>query len=240
MFKYLKWELIDDIKNMKIFYFIIAFIYLLVFLLPSDFQSNIITNFISLAFYLFLLISVFMSFFYGAKKTMDSYKKPTFLLESMIPLSPRKIILLKYLLAIVYNFIYALIFMIGCIILFSKVDINLIESFVKTIFSMDLDVWKSLFKLFLFVISSSMAFTALISLVFVVLKSYWPNGNKGYGIISYFISSFIFNLISSSLIDYLLNYSYYEIIYSVLMLLLVFVCYLFNVWLVENKLEIYS
>ena len=100
MFKYIKWELIDEFRRKKLLAAFVAIVYLLVLITPGD---ATLMRYLIIPITIILCGSLFLSFISGAKKTMDSYQNKTFLLESMIPLSPNKILLAKYILAIIFN-----------------------------------------------------------------------------------------------------------------------------------------
>ena len=104
MSKYIKWELINEFKNKAILFGIIAVVYFLVLVVP--YSDNVFSSFLYLAFFIIMSLTTILSFTYGANRTMNSYKNQTFLLESMIPLSPKKILLAKYILAIFFDFIF--------------------------------------------------------------------------------------------------------------------------------------
>jgi hypothetical protein len=100
MFKYIKWDLIDEFRKKKLIIAFVALIYALVLIVPED---STIMRYLILPMTFILIATFLMTFISGAKKTMDSYQNQTFLLESMIPLSPNKILLAKYILPIIFD-----------------------------------------------------------------------------------------------------------------------------------------
>lgn len=237
MFKYIKWELINEMKSKAILFGLIAVIYLLVLILPSS--DSVIMTCIYMIFTIILLLTLLMAFIYGAKRTMDSYKNQTFLLESMIPLSPSKILLAKYILAIVFDFLFCLIFVLGFAVIFSKANINLLEEIVQYYFKADFDTKTVIARMFLLTISSTIAYTSLTSFIFIGLKSFFQNG-KALKIISYVVSYIIFSLISTSLTKSYDLIANYDLIFSLIMIIITIICYGGSVLLIENKLEVYN
>lgn len=240
MFKYIKWELIDEFRRKKLLAAFVAIVYLLVLITPGD---ATLMRYLIIPITIILCGSLFLSFISGAKKVMDSYQNKTFLLESMIPLSPDKILLAKYILAIIFNLIYTIIFVLGLAVVLNKADINLIKEILDELWSLDFDEWLVLIRTFILLLSSSIASTSLITLVFLMLKSFFPNG-KGLKIISFILSAVIFNIITTSfLADFLENISkleYADLVFSALLLVFAAIGYFCSLYFVKNKLEIYN
>ena len=240
MFKYIKWDLIDEFRKKKLIIGFIALIYVLVFLLPED---SSIMKYLYIPMTLILLGSFFMIFISGAKKTMDSYQSQTFLLESMIPLSPNKILFAKYIIAIIFNVLYCIIFVLGLSVVLAKADINLIKELLEYFYSLKIDEWLMLIRVFVFLISSSIATTSVTTLVFLMLKSTFPNG-KGLRIISFIVSGIIMNIITSTFLsgikNLILESEIGDIYFSISLLVLATIGYFASVWFVKNKLEIYN
>ena len=232
MFKYIKWELINELKNKKIILATIAIIYFCVAFIPSF--DNLLMNFIVLSFTIILIGTFFLAFFYGTSRTVNSYKSQTFLLESMISLPPSKILLAKYIIAIILNLAVSIIFVTGLSIVFSKEEIilGLLKMFIDT----DFETKTIIFRTFIFILSATTAFTSLAILTFITLKSLSPN-SKGLRFVSLFISLFILTMISSSIAD---NQITNNLVYSIVMIIVSIICYLCSVWFIEHKLEIYN
>lgn len=237
MSKYIKWELINEFKSKTLMFGVIIAIYLLAAILtPGD---GVFVGLIFLAFGIIIIASSFLTFFYGANRTMDSYKKQTFLLESMIPLSPKKILLAKYILAILFNLLFCIIFVFGVSILLLKADIDILQILSNLILHSSFEQKTAIMKLFLLTISSTISFTSLVSLVFITLKSFFPNG-KAQKIISYILCFFIQYLISYLSFKIIGNSSNSNILYSIIMLVFSVVYFFGSAWLIENKLEVYN
>ncbi len=240
MFKFIKWELIDEFRRKKLIYAVIAVVYLLVLITPEN---------TSLKWYLVLPITVILSgsfifsFMYGAKRTMDSYQNKTFLLESMIPLSPNKILLAKYILAIIFNFLYTIIFVLGLAVVMKKLDINLIKTILEALYSLEFDEWLVLVRVFILLLSSSIATTSLTTLTFLALKSIIPNG-KGLAVVSFVVSAIIINFVTTVFLkDFLAAISELalaDFIFSLILLGVSVAAYFASLWFVKNKLEIYN
>ncbi len=236
MFKYIKWELINELKSKKLLLGVIAVTYLLVYLLPAS--DNAIMDFIYLLFSIILIGTGVMAFFYGAKRTMDSYKNQTFLLESMIPLSPSKILLAKYILAIFFNFVFCIIFVLGLSVIVAKADVNLIDLFIQGFLQLDADGKTFILRAFIQMISYTIAYTSIISLIYIGLKSFFPNG-KGLRSISYIVALFLLSLLQNALAENL-PAANYDIITSLIMLVITILGYGASVWFIQNKLEVYN
>lgn len=236
MFKYIKWELINELKSKKLVLGVIAITYLLVYLLPTS--DNVIMNFIYLLFSIILIITGIMAFFYGAQRTINTFKNKTFLLESMIPLSSSKILFAKYLLAIFFNFVYCIIFILGLSVIFAKANTNLIELFINGFLQLDADGKTFILRAFIQMISYTIAYTSIISLLYIGLKSFFPNG-KGLRGISYIVGIFLLSLVQNALANNIISANY-DIITSIIMLIISLACYGASVWFIENKLEVYS
>lgn len=240
MFKYIKWELIDDFRKKRLIFGFIAIIYLLVLIFPGDSQ---IMKYLVLPLSIILMGSLLLTFIAGAKRTMDTYQNQTFLLESMIPLSPNKILLAKYILAIFFNILYCIIFILGLSVVLAKADINFIKEILNDLFSLSFNEWTVLFRVFFVLLSSSIATTAMTTLVFLFLKSIFPNG-KGLRIIAFIGSGVVMNVIAStflaSLIELFKNSDIADVFYSLILIGMSVVCYFISVYFVKNKLEIYN
>jgi ABC-type transport system involved in multi-copper enzyme maturation permease subunit len=201
-------------------------------------DDNFFQDLIMLGFFITISVSFFGTFFKGTKTVIDSFDKKTFLLESMIPLPPKKILLAKYLLAIIMNTIYFIIFCLGImVIIFNSSGFQgIIESLDNLIKNFELFSFiETSFSLFLL----SITFMSLAILCFVMAKVINPNSknSKFIGIVAAVISLytiiFILTLIWSS--------SNGNIYVSDLLYITVSVCsYFYTSYLIENKLEIYT
>ncbi len=240
MFKYIKWDLIDEFRKKKLIIAFVALIYALVLIVPED---STIMRYLILPMTFILIATFLMTFISGAKKTMDSYQNQTFLLESMIPLSPNKILLAKYIIAIIFNVLYCIIFILGLSVVLAKADINFIKELLEAFFSLKIDEWVVVFRVFLLLLSSSIATTSLTTLVFLMLKSVFPNG-KGLRIISFIVSGVVMNIVTSTflaeLFKLLEDSEIGDIFFSIVLLGLSTIGYFISVWFVKNKLEIYN
>ena len=239
MFKYMKWELREELKNKRIILLFIAIVYFLIYALPS---KNFLYNYICIPYGFILLGSLFLSFVYGTKRTLDSYKNQTFLLESMIPISPGKLLLAKYILAILANIFYVIIFIIGMCIMLAKVDISTIKEIIELLFSLKIDEIAILMRIFIVLLSTTIACTSIITLIYLMLKSFFPNA-RGLRIISFIIGGIVLDIISNVLFskaEYLDKINYEDIVYSLIFIAISVICYFISVWFVKEKLEVYN
>lgn len=242
MSSYIKWEFKSIFKKNTIWFSAIAIIYLLEFvILKSGGLDNTIAGLITIAFNFILMISVFFAFIYGTKRTIDTFSKPTFLLESMIPISASKLLLAKYLIAIVMNIIYAFIYILGIIIVMSAVENATLREMLGEIGEFIINNPINILRVFIVMIIASTAFTSIVTMVFCFFKSKFPNG-KAVSVISYILGYFLFGFVISLFLEMIGNVdtTYFDIIMDGFMLIMATLGYLGTVHLVENKLEIYN
>ena len=129
MANYIKWDLKDYFSNKYTLFICVGVVYLLSAILPYD-STFFLSGMIHFAFFIILYVSLVFSFIIGTKRVVDTFKKKTFLLESMIPLSVNKILLSKFILGFVINFLYSFRGIIGLsILLFKGIDVNIFELF---------------------------------------------------------------------------------------------------------------
>ena len=239
MFKYIKWELFDFRKSNFRILILISAIYGLFYFIPFS-NDGFLTTLIALSFFIVIFVSCFSIFIYGSKKVIDTFRKPTFMLESMISFSPYKILLAKYLLAILLNFICAFIFIFGILIVVAKMStfpkaLNvLVELFV------DINII-DLLRSFIYLVILSTTFTAIVTFCYILSRCLFPNrkGSIIFGIILWYFITYIteefFNFISLDISSFI-GFS----ILSIIRILFIAGLYLATVKLIENKLEIYS
>jgi len=235
MSNYIKWEL-KDYFSKKLFFFIgIVAIFILSAIIPYN-TNFFLGGLIHFCFFMIVFVSLGFSFIIGTKRITDTFTKKTFLLESMIPLSVKKILLSKFLIGFLINFIYSLIGIIGLLIILVKGgDINI------------LDIFDGLFKVFntetfirfcIAYIISILAFIATVMLCYIIGKVIKPNG-KGNKIIAVVIWFFIFYTISyiSAMIG---TNTEPDLILDLIYALTTIASFYISAWLIENKLEIYN
>lgn len=242
MSSYIKWEFKSIFKKNTIWFSAIAIIYLLEFvILKSGGLDNTIAGLITLAFSFILMISAFFAFIYGTKRTIETFSKPTFLLESMIPISASKLLLAKYLIAIIMNIIYAFIYILGIIIVLAAVGNETLIEMLGEIGEFIIDNPINILRIFITMVIASTAFTSIITMVFCFFKSKFPNG-KAVNVISYILGYFLFGFVLSLFIEMLgdINTEYLDIVMDGFMLIMAALGYLGTVHLIENKLEIYN
>lgn len=243
MSSYMKWEFKSIFKGNKVWFLTIALVFLFEFIfIKMDAIDNTLGGLLTIAFTIILMISAFASFLYGTKRTLDTFKKPTFLLESMIPIPASKLLLAKYIIAIVMNIIYTFIFVFGIFLIMAAVEDSLVVKMLGEMGKMILDHPIYLLRVFISMICYSTAFTSIVTTVFCFSKSKFPNG-KALGIISYILGYFAFGLLMSLFSDVMAGVSvgeYLDFVVDGFMIILIVLGYLGTVHLIENKLEIYS
>lgn len=236
MANYIKWELKDYFYKKYKLFIGIGIIFLLTAIIPDNSES-FFAGLIYLAFFLIMIVSLSFSFIIGTKRITDSFKKKTFLLESMIPLPVKKILLSKFIIGFIINFIYSFIGIIGLGIILSKgANINLFDVFNEILENMNaLDF----IRFCICYILSILTFMATISFGFILSKVLRPNGkgNNLLSIIIWFILLYTIGYIISSIgYDYNEGDIVLDIVYTITTLL----SYYVSSWLIENKLEIYK
>ncbi|MBR4672567.1 MAG: hypothetical protein IKO78_05165 [Bacilli bacterium] len=240
MFNYIKWELKDFLKKgYKLFLFVIA-IFVLFLILPIDAKSsgsNPLIGLVTLLYSLIFMASLFGSYFVGTYKVNKSFNKKTFLLESMIPISAKKILLAKYLFGILINLFYLLTALLALIIFVIK-GVGLENTFegLKFLFeNLDLVVF---LKLAVTLFITSLTFMSSVVLFYVLIKCIFPKSNNWIvGIILTIITIYILSFYSNTFVD-LREVSIYA--YWAVFLGISAVCYWITSYLIENKLEIYN
>lgn len=237
MFNYLKWELRNYFYKKYLWFGIIGLVFLLTAIIPlrsDDFFSGLI----HIAFIMIIYIALFGSFFVGAKKIVDTFSKKTFLLESMIPQSVKKILLSKFILGIVLNLLYSLITIIG----FSIVIVKGIgfENFMKGISEIfeNITLWSFLRFSFTYILST-ITFMSLVMFGFVLAKVIKPNG-KGSKVLGAIIWLLIVYTIGWILASINIDIDNVELFFDIVCIVISAIMYFATAWLIENKLEIYN
>lgn len=240
MFKYIKWEILDDLRKKKVIYGSIAIVYLLTLILPLESR---VLNYLGLPLSIILYGSLVLSFVSGTIKIMKSYENQTFLLESMIPLSPNKILLAKYLLAIIMNVFYCLVFILGLSIILSKADVNLIKALFEIYKKLESLKSGIVLRIFFLLFSSTTLTTSFITLVYLALKSTFPNA-AGLKIISFIGGGVILNVLAGEflvkILKTLINSEIGDIYFSLILLGISAIFYFASLYFVKEKLEIYN
>ena len=239
MFKYIKWELKSLLKSYTKIILVIGAIIGLMAIVPIK-NDNFFTGLISFAFGITVMILMFGTFFFGTKKVIDTFKKPTFMLESMISFPPYKILLAKYLLAIILNGACAILFSFSIAVVFFRLtSFPILLELIEGIFNISnlADIIKTLITMFIY----STSLTSLVTFCYILSKSLFPK-SKGaliLGIIVWYISS--------SLISYIIDMmpsgispDASLIFVNLIHLAFVAIFYICTVKLIEDKLEIYN
>ncbi len=231
MFNYLKWELKDYLNGQTKWFIAIAIIFALVLI------SGLDVLLISLAFLIIMLLSLFETYFAGTKHAVDTFSKKTFLLESMIPVSGKKILLAKYILGIIINTIYGFIVFLGIIVISIKgIGIENTLEGLKEIINYQNPV--ELLQTLLTIICSSTLFLSIVVLCFVGAKALNP-GNK-YDKIVGFVFAYIALYFTSTFLNNAFGKDVNIMLVNLVFLCITSVAFFITSYLVENKLEIYS
>ncbi len=243
MFNYIKWELKDEIRRKYIPLIVAVVVYLLFLILP---EKSKLLDYATIPFVIIMLGSLAMSYIYGTYRTMRSYENQTFLLESMIPLSPNKILLAKYILAIIFDVAYSIIFVLGLATIlfkFSQNDLELIKDIINLFFHLKIDEVTIILRVLFMMLSSTIAFTSFSTLVYLIIKSILPNFKRVVPI-SFIAGVLLFSILINGTLreffDTLDSLGEFDIIYSVSLLIVSVICYFASVWFIKNKLEVYN
>lgn len=235
MLKYLKWELKNYFNHKYLWFIFIAVIYLLIAIIPKD-SNGFISGLILILYTIVVVVSLGGSFILGTKKVIDTFSKKTFLLESMIPYSAKKLLLCKYLLGIIINLLFSIIGIIGLSIIIVKgvnfeFLMNLIKYFIDQISLID-------FLRFSFtLILSTVTFMSFIVFGYIVGKVIRPGGkgSKFVGVIIWIILFYTFAWFMRNV-----NSNNIELISDITYIVTSTILFFITSWLIENKLEIYN
>ena len=236
MFNYLKWELKDYLGTKYKWFAMFGIIYLLVLIISND-GDGFLVGLVGLLYSIALISSLLGTYFAGTKHAVNTFNKKTFLLESMIPTSAKKILLAKYILGIIINFIYLLLVVLGLITIMIKgFGVSNTLEFLQNI--IDITDPVKLFEGILLLICSSVAFLSVVVLCFVGAKAMNPAGkhDKVVGFILAVIVLYIVSYLVSSIISGTSSTYLTDLIYIIISTIAFFI----TSYLVENKLEIYS
>lgn len=230
MFKYIKWELKSLFRKYTKILIVFAAIIGLMAIIPLD-GDSFLAELVTFAFIIMVLVLLLSTFVFGTKKVIDTFRKPTFMLESMISFPPHKILLAKYLLAIILNTICAimLVLSISVIVYRAAGFSEVLEMFN---ISLDIDTVETLITLLV----SSTLFTSTVTLCYVLAKSLFPKG-KGAVILGIVIWYLGVGILAELLESFNLNSVW---MFNIVQLAIISLCYLGTVKLIENKLEIYN
>ena len=229
MFNYIKWELKSIYRKYTKVLIAMAIIMGLMGVIPLE--ENVITEAISFAFVITMMILMLSTYVLGTKKVLYTFRKPTFLLESMISIPPSKLLLAKYILAIIINVICSILLVVGICVILARAE-SLIEILEFLNIKIDFEVIEVLITLLI----SSTFFTSTVTLCFVWLKSMFPKlkGSLFFGaLVWYFAVSFFMGILSELNIESIWVLNFIE-------LLIIGLSYFGTVHLIENKLEIYN
>ena len=236
MGNYIKWDLKDFFSNKLIFFICIGAIYLLSALIPYD-SSSFFGGLIHFSFFVILYVSLAFSFVIGTKRVVDTFRKKTFLLESMVPLSVSKILFSKFLIGFIINFLYSFIGIVGLsILLFKGVNINIFEMF-DVLFS-NITVVEFL-RFCVVYLLSILCFMSVVVLGYIIGKVIKPNGkgNRVISVIIWFICFYFISYITNDILSYSI---YLDFTLDIIYVVSILVSFFITSWLIENKLEIYN
>lgn len=235
MAKYIKWELKDYFSKKFLLFIGIIAIFILSAIIPYK-SEFFIAGLIHFGFFLIVYVSLGFSFIIGTKRITDTFTKKTFLLESMIPLSVKKILLSKFIIGFLINIIYSIIGIAGLSIIFIKSgDINLFDMFNGLFKVLNTEYF---IRFCITYIISILAFMSTIVLCYIISKVIKPNGkgNKLITIVMWFIIFYSISYIAA--IISVENYT--DLVLDLIYTITTLSAYFISSWLIENKLEIYN
>lgn len=241
MCNYIKWELKSVLAEKKVTLITILVVFILQFLfIKLDVLDTFLGGIVSMVFSIILIVCAINSFFAGAKRTMDTYNKPTFLLESMIPISSGKLVLSKYLIAIVLNFFYIFVFILGIymVLFLALEDVGMVEIFLEYFGELIQENLGSFIRALIYMFLLSIGYTSFVTTLFCFLKSYFPNAKRLTGLA--IVLGYIGFLIVSSLYGDLFNgFENFDLIMDVFLVAISILGYFLTTYLIENKMEVY-
>ena len=232
MFKYIKWELKSLLKGYTKALMVIIGILALMLIIPLDFNAAL-TKTVLYAYLIMVFILLLGAFIFGPKKVVDTFRKPTFMLESMISFSPYKIVLAKYLLAFILNIICIFLSFVSILIIIWRASSfpNMIEVVLEILSISNipelLDITFDLLILSIF-------FTSTVTCCFVAIKSWFPK-MKG-SLILCVVVWYIFMMILTSIVS---DLKLSNLLLKLGAIALSALFYYLTVQLIENKLEVY-
>lgn len=230
MFKYIKWELKSLMKRYTKILIIFAIIIGLMAIIPIN-GDSFITELVIFAFIIMFIVLGLSTFVFGTKKVIDTFRKPTFMLESMISFPPYKILLAKYLLAIILNTICTILFVISLSVIVYRA-----AGFTEVIEMLNIDLNFDTLETLITLLISSTLFTSTVTLCYVLAKSIFPKG-KGAVILGIFIWYLGVGILGEILESFSIDSVWF---FNLIELAIISLCYLGTVKLIENKLEIYN
>lgn len=229
MFKYIKWELKSIYRKYNKILLLILAILGITAIIPGDY--NFITELVLFAFVITVFILGLSTFLFGTKKVIDTFRKPTFLLESMISFPPYKILLAKYLLALILNAICSILFVLSI-----SVIVYRLVGFTDMLSMFNIDLNFNTLDTLMTLLISSLLFTSTVTLCYVLSKSIFPKGKGAIvvGIIFWYIGIGLLN-------EFLESFGVEStLVLNLIELVIIGLSYLGTVKLIENKLEIYN
>ena len=233
MLNYLKWELKNYFNNKFRWFIVIGIVLILMLIIPFHYANNIFTTLLILSYSIILFVSIIGSYLAGTRHVVNTFSKKTFLLESMIPVPAKKILLAKYILGIIINFVYVVIVAL-CISVVLIKGIGLEDTFEAYKYILDRLNFETIFT----IISTSIFFLSTVVLGFVGAKAINPGGkhDKITGFVFAFLLLYFISYIISSIIDSNSNIYVINLIYIAMSTGVFFI----TSYLIENKLEIYN
>ena len=234
MLNYLKWELKNYFTSKSRWFIVIGIVYLLMLILPMTSSTGLISGLVALAYMIIMSISFIGAYFAGTRHAVNTFSKKTFLLESMIPVSAKKILLSKYILGIIINFIYIILIALGVMIVLIK-GIGIEDTLAAYKFIFENLSFQTVFTL----ICTSVLFLSVVVLSYVSVKAFNPSGRHEK------ITGFVVAVIAVYFVNYILiriigstttNIYIIDMIYLITSAISFFI----TAYLIENKLEIYN
>lgn len=238
MFNYLKWELKDYLNNKKKWFMVIVIVFILLLILPFE-SSDAISGLVAFAYMIIMFIALIGTYLAGTKHAVNTFSKKTFLLESMIPIPGKKILLSKYLLGIIINFIYLLIAIVGFLVIIIK-GIGIEGTFEALSKLIEFTDPAKLLEAIIMLICSSVSFLSIVVFSFVAAKAMNPN-NKHDKLIGFVLAVIVLYFVSYFLTTFLKENEISSTYIIDLVYIAISACAFYATsHLIENKLEIYN
>ncbi|MCL2354852.1 MAG: hypothetical protein FWC68_03070 [Oscillospiraceae bacterium] len=245
MFKYIKWELKDFYKRHYKIGLAILILFALIAVVPfNTYEESGLFALLMFPFVITLMFLFFATFVYGTKRVIDTFKRPTFLLESMIAYSASKILLAKYILAFIINMICVLLVFAGfLVILFRVTDyVDILPALSDMLREMN---FGALIQFVIQLLVTSLEFTSIVVMVYIFTKCYFKSkkgsviiGVVGWWVFNYFTTRFLWPGLNVNMFE-MYSDSGTFFLYNFITLGFVAMFYWASVKMIENKLEVY-
>lgn len=240
MFNYIKWELWAYKKRMMKLLIFIAAVYLATIILPDNSDSFII-GLVFFGFIVIMITSIFGAFIFGTKKVIDTFSKKTFLLESMVSISPRKLLLDKYVVAIIINLFFVVVAITGIgIAIYKDSGMEEVMNTINEIFT-EVDVL-TFIKIGSAMLLTTITYMSMVTFGYILVKVLFPSnkGNKIVGVIIWLIIFYSGAYFWDSLCTTKFVSTHPILSIDLICTGSTIILYYITSYLIENKLEVYN